>query len=162
MSDQVNNPTFDQPAQLLDDIGLDNFAPDLMNRIMGRYNAFWPGGTAVLGLTKPQMRVLAVLPAFDGILIDELAVFAVVEQSTPSRAIDAPGRVGLVRRESGAADNRATRIFLMLVGRAACGRLRPHMSAFYEHMFADISANDCTAFVATVQNRLGNTCKHDF
>ena len=44
-------------------MGLDNFAPYLMNRIMGRYNAALSAEMAALGLTTPQMRSLANIAA---------------------------------------------------------------------------------------------------
>ena len=65
-------------VQRLGAMGLENFAPYLMNRIMGRYNAALQTEMAHLGLTTPQMRSLAVLSVIDGILIRELAVYAVV------------------------------------------------------------------------------------
>jgi len=151
-----------QPAPRLEDIGLENFAPYLMNRIMGRYNASLRDEMTTLGLTTTQMRALAVLSVTDGILIRELAVYAVVEQSTLSRAIDALNRAGLVRREIDAADSRATRIFLTDTGREAYDRLWPHMSAFYEQMFIGISRKDRAAFVGTLQSMLANIRKHDF
>ena len=149
-------------APRLGDIGLDNFAPYLMNRIIGRYNACLREEMATLGLTTTQMRALAVLSVTDGILIRELAVFAVVEQSTLSRAIDALSRAGLIRREIDAADSRATRIFLTDPGREAYDRLWPHMSGSYEQMFAGVSQKDRKAFVATLQKMLANVRKHDF
>jgi len=149
-------------ASRLDEIGLENFAPYLMNRIMGRYNASLRDEMASLGLTTPQMRSLAVLSVIDGILIGELAVYAVVEQSTLSRAIDALSRDGLVRRETDAEDSRATRIFLTDAGRKVFERLWPHMSAFYEQMFTGISRKDRIAFVDTLQAMLSNIRKHDF
>jgi len=62
----------------LGEIGLGNFAPYLMNRIMGRYNASLRADLAGLGLTTPKMRALAVLSVIDAPLIRELAVYAVV------------------------------------------------------------------------------------
>ena len=146
----------------LGEIGLENFAPYLMNRVMGRYNASLRDEMARLGLTTPQMRALAVLSAIDGILIRELAVYAVVEQSTLSRAIDALARDGLIRRESDAADSRATRVFLTAAGHKTNDRLWPHMSAFYEQMFVGVSRDDRRAFVGTLQMMLANIRKHDF
>ncbi len=146
----------------LGEIGLENFAPYLMNRIMGRYNASLRDEMAALGLTTPQMRSLAVLAVMDGILIRELSVYAVVEQSTLSRAIDALVRDGLLRRETDTADSRATRIFLTGEGRRAYERLWPHMSTFYEQMFTGISREDRRAFVGTLQKMLANIRKHDF
>jgi DNA-binding MarR family transcriptional regulator len=149
-------------APRLGEMGLENFAPYLMNRIMGRYNASLRDEMATIGLTTPQMRSLAVLSVIDGILIRELAVYAVVQQSTLSRAIDALGRDGLIRRETDAEDSRATRIFLTGAGRRAFERLWPHMTAFYEQMFTGIGQKDRRAFVGTLQAMLANIRKHDF
>ena len=152
----------DEVTPRLGQIGLENFAPYLMNRIMGRYNASLRDEMASLGLTTPQMRSLAVLSVIDGILIRELAVYAVVEQSTLSRAIEALTRDNLVRRENDASDSRATRIFLTDAGRRAYERLWPHMSSFYEQMFAGISRKERRAFIGTLQTMLANIRKHDF
>jgi len=149
------------PARL-GEIGLDNFAPYLMNRIMGRYNASVREEMAKLGLTTPQMRSLSVLSVIDGILIRELAVYAVVEQSTLSRAIDTLDRDGLIRRETDAGDSRATRVFLTSAGRQTNDRLWPLLSASYEQMFDGISQEDRRAFVGTLQRMLGNVRKHEF
>ncbi|MFD1510209.1 MarR family winged helix-turn-helix transcriptional regulator [Lacimonas salitolerans] len=149
-------------APRLDETGLEQFAPYLMNRIMGRYNASLRTEMAALGLTTPQMRSLAVLSVHDGILIRELAVYAVVEQSTLSRALDKLAQDGLVRRETDADDSRATRIFLTDAGRAAYARMWPHMADAVGQMFAGIDAADQRAFVATLQKILRNVRVHDF
>jgi len=84
---------------LLEDHLLDEFAPYLMNRIMGRYNESLRRKMTSLDLTTPKMRALAVLSAVDGMLISELAVYAVVEQSTLSRALEQLNSDGLIYRE---------------------------------------------------------------
>lgn len=152
----------DADSAPLDQMGLDNFAPYLMNRIMGRYNAALSTEMAALGLTTPQMRSLAVLSVTDGILIRELAVYAVVQQSTLSRALDALVRDGLVRRETDAADSRATRVYLTAKGGDAYARLWPHMAEAYGAMFKGIDAAEKEAFVATLRTMLRNIRKHDF
>jgi DNA-binding MarR family transcriptional regulator len=146
----------------LGEIGLDNFAPYLMNRIMGRYNASLRAEMAALGITTPQMRALAVLSVMDGILIGELAVYAVVEQSTLSRALDSLAREGLVERRTDPADSRATRVFLTPEGRIAHERLWPHMARSYVQMFRGIGAEERRAFVGTLQKILHNIRKHNF
>jgi len=146
----------------LGDMGLDNFAPYLMNRIMGRYNAALQEEMAKLGLTTPQMRSLAVLSVRDGILIRELSVYAVVQQSTLSRGLDAFSQSGLILREPDPDDSRATRIFLTDAGRAAYRQLWPHMSEAYQAMFAGVSDSEKNAFVGTLQKMLKNIRKHDF
>lgn len=149
-------------APRLDETGLEQFAPYLMNRIMGRYNASLRAEMAALGLTTPQMRSLAVLSVHDGILIRELSVYAVVEQSTLSRALDKLVQDGLARREADPDDSRATRIFLTDAGRAAYARMWPHMADAVGQMFAGIDAADQRAFVATLQKILRNVRVHDF
>ena len=160
MSDADSLPT--AAAQRLAEMGLENFAPYLMNRIMGRYNAALQTEMVALGLTTPQMRSLAVLSVVDGILIRELAVYAVVQQSTLSRALDALAKDGLIKRETDSEDSRATRVFLTDTGREAYERLWPHMSGAYEAMFRGVDEDAQRAFVATLKTMLRNIRKHDF
>ena len=153
------SPPFDPPR--LGEIGLSNFAPYLMNRIMGRYNASLRDEMAQLGLTTPKMRALAVLSVIEGPLIRELAVYTVAEQSTLSRALDQLHAEGLIRRETDPGDSRATRVFLTASGRATFGTLWPHMAASYARMFRGIPAAERQAFVATLQKMLANIRKHE-
>ncbi len=146
----------------LGEIGLQQFAPYLMNRIMGRYNASLRADLAKLGLTIPKMRSLAVLSVVDGIVINRLAVYAVVEQSTLSRALDALEADGLVRREPDREDSRAIRIFITDAGRAAFEALWPTMRKSYQRMFSGIDAGEHAAFVATLQKILVNVRMNDF
>lgn len=159
----MNKPTqIAADSQRLGEIGLDHFAPYLMNRIMGRYNAALQAEIAQIGLTTPQMRSLAVLSVIDGILIRELAVYAVVQQSTLSRALDTLDHNGMIRRVGDRQDHRATRVFITDAGREAFERLWPHMAGAYEAMFKGIGETEKRAFVATLQTMLRNIRKHDF
>ncbi|PLP57842.1 MarR family transcriptional regulator [Mesorhizobium loti] len=133
-----------------------------MNRIMGRYNASLREDLAKLGLTTPKMRALAVLSVIDNLAISRLAVYAITEQSTLSRALDALETDGLVRRTADPDDSRATRISITEAGRAAFETLWPTMRHSYDHMFAGIDAAERTAFVATLQKILLNVRKHEF
>ncbi|MGJ8570072.1 MAG: MarR family winged helix-turn-helix transcriptional regulator [Hoeflea sp.] len=151
-----------EPLQRLGEIGLSNFAPYLMNRIMGRYNADLRQEMTGLGLTTPKMRALAVLSVIDSLPISELAVYAVVEQSTLSRALDQLASDGLVRRDSDPNDSRVTRIGITDTGRAALDQLWPSMAQSYTQMFKDIPAEERQTFVATLQKMLRNIRKHDF
>ena len=60
-------------------LGLENYVPYLMNRIMGRYNSALSTEISALGLSTPKLRALAVLSVQDDLLIRELAVYAVIE-----------------------------------------------------------------------------------
>ena len=146
----------------LGEVGLSNYAPYLMNRIMGRYNASLRAEMARLGLTTPKMRALAVLSVIDRPLIRELAVYAVVEQSTLSRALDGLVTEGLVRREADAQDSRGTRVSITEEGRAAFDRLWPHMAEAHARMFRGVPEEERQAFVATLQKVLANIRKHEF
>lgn len=160
MDDMMVDTASDAPT--LGEIGLQHFAPYLMNRIMGRYNQALREELAALGLTTPKMRALAVLSVIDGLVISRLAVYAVVEQSTLSRALDALEAESLIRRVPDPDDSRATQIYITGAGRAAFERLWPTMRANYERMFAGIDQSERQAFVATLQKLLANVRKHDF
>jgi DNA-binding MarR family transcriptional regulator len=160
MTDDTVTATEHTPR--LGEIGLQNFAPYLMNRIMGRYNASLREEMAKLGLTTAKMRALAVLAVIDGLQISRLAVYAVIEQSTLSRALVALEADGLVRRQADASDSRASRVVITEAGRAAFDRLWPHMAVSYSRMFAGIPEAEHRAFVGTLQKMLANIRKHDF
>jgi DNA-binding MarR family transcriptional regulator len=133
-----------------------------MNRILGRYNASMREEMAALGLTTPKVRTLAVLAMIDGILIGELAVYAVVEHSTLSRTLDALEKESLVRRPRAPEDQRATRVFLTDAGRAPFEKVWPRMAQPYAQMFQDISTEERLGFEATLQKILRNVRIHDF
>ncbi|WP_333816664.1 MarR family winged helix-turn-helix transcriptional regulator [Tabrizicola sp.] len=161
MTDQ--SPPERPPGTLprLGEIGLANYAPYLMNRIMGRYNASLREEMAGLGLTTPKMRALAVLSVIEGPLIRELAVYSVVEQSTLSRALDQLAVEGLIRRETDPADSRATRVHLTEAGRARFETLWPRMAETHDRMFRGIPAEERRAFVGTLHKMLANIRKHE-
>ena len=145
----------------LGEIGLTNFAPYLMNRIMGRYNASLRDEMADQGLTTPKMRALAVLSVVDGPLIRELAVYTVVDPSTLSRSLDQLQADGLIRREVDASDSRAVRVFITEAGRSSFETLWPHMAQAQARMFRGIPEDVRRAFVATLQKMLTNIRKHE-
>ena len=151
-----------EPLPRLGEIGLSNFAPYLMNRLMGRYNADLRREMTGLGLTTPKMRALAVLSVIDALPISELAVYAVVEQSTLSRSLEQLTSDGLVRREPDANDSRVTRIAITDAGRAAFDQLWPTMARIYSQMFNGIPDEERAAFVETLRKMLHNIRKHAF
>ena len=145
----------------LGELGLSNYAPYLMNRIMGRYNASLREEMSGLGLTTPKMRALAVLSVVEGPLIRELSVLTVVEQSTLSRTLDQLQAEAMIRRAADASDSRATRVFITDAGRTAFETLWPHMAAAQARMFRAIPVDEQRAFVGTLQKMLANIRKHD-
>ena len=151
----------DGAARGLADIGLTNFAPYLMNRIMGRYNAGFREELAGLGLTTPKARALAVLTVVEAPLVGELAVYTVTEQSTLSRALDQLQEGGLILRTDDSDDNRATRVTITDAGRKTFQTLWPHMASAEDRMFKGIPATERQAFLSTLQKMLLNIRKHE-
>ena len=149
------------PALKLGEIGLTNYVPYLMNRIMGRYNAALRTEMAGLGLTTAKMRALAVLSVIEGPTIRELAVYTVTEQSTLSRALDQLQAEDLIRREADASDSRAVRVFITETGRTVFEELWPHMAEAQARMFRGIPDDERRVFVATLQRMLVNIRKHE-
>ena len=145
----------------LGQIGLQQFAPYLMNRIMGRYNATLREDLRRKHRTIPQVRTLAVLAVSDGITVGDLAVYTVIEQSTLSRTLDSLEAHGLVRRETGETDSRQRRVFLTGEGRAEFNRAWPAMHDAFEAMFEGIDDAEYAALVATLQKVLKNIRQHE-
>ncbi len=149
------------PDQTLGEIGLWQFAPYLMNRIMGRYNANLQAALRAQNLTTAKMRTLAVLAVVPGLTINELSVYAVTEQSTMSRTLEAMERAGLIRRQARDSDARVREIYLTDTGRREFDAVWPMMHARYREMFAGIDADERAAFVATLQKVLKNVRQHE-
>jgi len=145
----------------LGQIGLQQFAPYLMNRIMGRYNATLREDFRRQERTIPQVRTLAVLSVTDGVAVGDLAVFTVIEQSTLSRTLDTLEAQGLVRRETGDTDTRVRKVFLTDEGRAEFNRAWPAMHDAFEAMFDGIDDTEYAALIGTLQRMLANIRKHD-
>ena len=153
-------PEKGQRISTLGQIGLQQFAPYLMNRIMGRYNATLRDDFRKQGLTIPQVRTLAVLSVTDGVTVNDLSVYTVIEQSTLSRTLDTLEGQGFVRREQGVTDSRIRHVFLTDEGRAEFTRAWPAMHDAFEAMFDDIDA-EYAALIATLLKMLKNIRKHD-
>jgi DNA-binding MarR family transcriptional regulator len=145
----------------LGQIGLQQFAPYLMNRIMGRYNATLREDFRRQGRTIPQVRTLAVLSVSDGVTVGDLSVYTVIEQSTLSRTLDALESHGLVRREPGDTDSRIRRVFLTDDGRAEFARAWPAMHDAFGRMFDGVDDAEYAALVATLQKMLKNIRRHE-
>jgi DNA-binding MarR family transcriptional regulator len=155
------NPEQRERISTLGQIGLQQFAPYLMNRIMGRYNATLREDFRREGRTVPQVRTLAVLSVSDGVAVGDLAVYTVIEQSTLSRTLDGLEAEGLVRRESGETDSRVRKVFLTDEGRAEFNRAWPAMHEAFETMFDGMDDAEYSALVVTLQKMLRNIRKHD-
>ena len=146
----------------LGEIGLEGFAPYLMNRIMGRYNAALRDEMAQLGLTTPKARALAVLSVVEAPTIRDLAVLTITDPSTLSRALDQLDTDGLIARSPCLDDSRAVRVSLTPAGRTVFDRLWPKMAEAQESLFRGVSEAERAAFLTILQRILRNIRRHDF
>lgn len=145
----------------LGEIGLNSFAPYLMNRLMARYNANLADELGQVGMTTAKVRALAVLSVASSVTINELSVFAVTEQSTMSRTLDSLEEQGFIRRQPRPEDMRVRDVAITEEGRAAFDHVWPTMYGFLLQMFDGIDEDEHRAFVGTLQKMLRNVRKHD-
>ena len=149
-----------QSETTLGEIGLQQFAPYLMNRIMGRYNDTLREDLRRQGLSVPQARALACLSVMDRVTVNDLSVYTVIEQSTLSRTLDNLEAQGLVRRETSERDSRIKHVILTDDGRAQFALAWQPMREAFEAMFENIGDDEYNEFVATLQKVLTNIRKH--
>ena len=165
MTPMAENDTVQEPpvaGETLGEIGLNNFAPYLLNRIMGRYNDDLTGALRSNNLNTAKMRALAVMAVVPGLTINELSVYAVTEQSTMSRTLEALETAGLVRRVERATDGRVREMYLTDEGRAEFERVWPIMWHSYRRMFDGSEPVEMQQFVGTLQRILGNVRQNAF
>lgn len=153
--------TTSDPIPSMGEIGLNQFAPYLMNCISARYNANIADALKAQNMTTTQMRILAVLAVNSGLTVNELSVFAVTEQSTMSRTLDALEEQGLIRRQARADDMRVREIHILDKGRAAFERIWPVVYDMFAQMFDGVTPEEYQAFAATLHKMLRNIRKHE-
>lgn len=149
----------DRPA--IGEIGLNHFAPYLLNRIAARWNANLADALKTFGMSTPKMRALAVLSITSGLTINDLSVFTVTEKSTMSRTLDALEEQGLIRRQQRDEDMRVREIHITEKGRQAFEQIWPMMYDMFVNMFDGIDEEEYKAFTGTLHKVLRNIRKHD-
>lgn len=143
------------------EIGLNQFAPYLLNRISARWNADIADALKTQNMTTAQMRLLAVLSVNSGLTVNELSVLTVTEQSTMSRTLDALEDQGMIRRQARSDDMRVREVHILDAGRAAFAQIWPTVHAQYAKLFEGVSADEHQAFVGTLHKMLRNIRKHE-
>jgi DNA-binding MarR family transcriptional regulator len=146
----------------LSEIGLEHFAPYLINRISSRYTTNMQEALKGVEMTTAMMRALAVLSLSPAKTISELSVLAITEQSTMSRTLDALEAQELVKRLSPPHDLRFREVSITDKGRAVFARVWPLMYEKYRAMFDGIDAAEYDAFVTTLHKVLNNIRRHEF
>jgi MarR family transcriptional regulator for hemolysin len=151
----------EQPTPSLGEIGLNNFAPYLMNRIMARWNTNVAEELKDFDMTTTQMRALAVLSVSSSVTINELSGFAVTEQSTMSRTLDSLEEQGYIRRQPRPDDMRVRDVSITAKGRSAFEKVWPTLYRMLPPMFDGVEEDEYRNFLGTLHKVLRNIRKHD-
>jgi DNA-binding MarR family transcriptional regulator len=155
----LDDPNAKRPT--MGEIGLNQFAPYLMNRVVARWNANLADELKSLDMTTAKMRTLAILAITPSVTINELSVFAVTEQSTMSRTLDSLEDQGYIRRQPRADDMRIRDVTITEEGRAAFEKLWPTMYDSLQQMFHGIDEAEYRQFISVLHRVLHNIRKHD-
>ena len=160
-SGQIMQRNVDPAARqaTLGEIGINQFAPYLMNRIMEGWNGNLAEALKLHNMSTTMMRALAVLSISSPVTINELSAYAVTEQSTMSRTLDILEAQGLVRRQRRAEDMRIRDVSITEDGRAAFERVWPMMHARFQALFDGVEEEEYRAFTATLLRILRNAAK---
>ncbi len=145
----------------LGEIGLNQFAPYLMNRITARWNGNMAEALKQHDITTAKMRALAVLSVSSSVTINELAVYTVTEQSTMSRTLDSLEEQGFVRRQPRPEDMRIRDVTITEEGRTVFEKVWPTMFGLLSQMFDGVDDQEYQAFIATLHKVLRNIRKHE-
>lgn len=157
----LNTPhNHDESSQItapeLAQIGLDNFAPYLMNRLMMSWNDKLARELKEQGITTLKMRALATLSVSSSLTINELAVLTVTEQSTMSRTLDALEEQQLIQRRPRIDDMRIRDITITEAGRAVFNMVWPTMAENLSQMFAGVDDEERKLFLSILHRMLKN------
>jgi MarR family transcriptional regulator, transcriptional regulator for hemolysin len=172
MSDQtsIKGSAFEDPFWLhrgslslrptLGQIGLQQFAPYLINRISLSWVTQLASALKAHDMTTTQMRALAVLSISSPVTINELSQFALTEQSTMSRTLDALEEQGFIVRKPRPEDLRVRDVEITQAGRDAFAKVWPMMYHLLLKMFEGIDNKEYKAFTATMHKMMLNIRKH--
>lgn len=118
---------------------LDNILPYLINRLTFRMNRLLNRDLRAHGLGISDWRVLAVLDTAGSATINELAAYAMIEQSTLSRLVMRMEKQGLVKRARTHPDGRTVTVSMTAEGRAIYEKLRALSLAHAERILIGFS-----------------------
>lgn len=125
---------------------LERILPYLANRLTFRMNQLLNKDLRKHGLTIANWRVLAVLDFNEKASVNELAAYAMIEQSTLSRLITRMEADGLVQRERVDSDGRIRSISMTAPGRRKYETVRALTLAHAERATTGLSDEDKRIF----------------
>lgn len=138
------------------EIGLNHFAPYLLNRVSARWNADMLEVLKSFDLTTAKMRTLAVLAITPGMTANDLALHTITEQSTMSRTLDAMEEQGLIESRPRKEDLRVREVYLTEKGRQLFAEFWPAMYRRYSDVFNGVSEAEYESFISVLHKMLQN------
>lgn len=144
----------------LGQIGLHQFAPYLINNVSLSWTTHLAGELKAHDMTTTKMRALAVLSISSPLTINELSLYALTEQSTMSRTLDALEEQGFIQRKARPEDLRVRDVDITRAGRDAFARVWPTMYDLLLKMFEGVDNEEYKAFTATLHKVIVNVRKH--
>ncbi len=148
------------PRPSLGQIGLQQFAPYLINSVSLSWVTRLSAELKAHDVTTTKMRALAVLSISSPLTINELSLYALTEQSTMSRTLDALEEQGLIVRKPRAEDLRVRDVDISQAGRDAFAKVWPTMYDLLLKMLDGVDADEYKAFTATLHKMIANIRKY--
>lgn len=157
MDNSTDKPVFpfDTPEEL------SAYLPYLITRVANRWHMQQNDDLRENGLSGISMRVLATLCSHDRLTVNELAVFAVAEQSTTSRTVDQLVNSGLAQRVIDTKDQRVRRVSLTKAGKKKLVEIAPMINSNYDFATEDIDPADLKTCVEVLQIMLKKIRVHE-
>ena len=140
---------------------LQSYIPYLMNRLANRWNLDQNRDLSDFGLNNVTFRTLSVLNVHKMLTVNEIAVLAVTEQSTASRAIESMVTSGWVKREISDEDQRRRVVALTPDGEALLKKIWPVMEKNYARLSDGIDADDIETCARVLAAMIKNIRQND-
>ncbi len=172
MTDQTNSSgvLFDDPVLIrasasgarpsLGQIGLQQFAPYLINSVSLSWTTHLAEALKAHDMTTTKMRALAILSISSPVTINELSFYALTEQSTMSRTLDALEDQGFIVRRPRPEDLRVRDVDITQAGRDAFAKVWPTMYELLLKMLDGVDSEEYKAFIATLHKIILNIHKY--
>lgn len=136
---------------------LNSILPYQINRLSYQMNRLLDQELRLHGLSISDWRIMAVLDYNASITVNDLAFYAMIEQSTLSRILKRMEAEGLLVKRQSAQDKRVRAIELTEAGRARYDTVRTVAMTHVGHVVSDLSQDEraqLSNFVARMQDSL--------
>ena len=155
-----DDPATNPDAEGHEDIVLEDILPYLINRLTFRMNRLLNRDLRAHGLTISHWRVLAVLDSAESVTVNELAAYAMIEQSTLSRLVMRMEADGLVSRERSEPDGRVVTVSMTARGRAIYAKLRTLSIAHARRVTKGFGEAEQAGLKQSIRRMIDNLDRH--